>query len=103
MTTIQKILHILTERNMTVAELASVTGISKQSFTYWKKGNFHIKECNLRRIADALQVSTEMLCEDSSEIICNNDEAVIIDIYRRATAEERAEMLSYMLRYQRTN
>lgn len=103
MTTIQKILHILAERNLTVADLASATGISKQSFTYWKKGAFNIKECNLQKIAAALQISPEMLREDSSELICSNDESIIIDIYRKASAEQQIEILDYMLRYQRTN
>ncbi len=103
MTTMQKILHILADRNMSVSDLAAATGISKQSFTNWKKGYNDIKESNLGKIASALQVPSEMLHEDSSEIIYSKNELTIIDIFRSVTAEQQSDILDYILRYQRTN
>ncbi len=73
MTTLQKILYLLDEKQLTATELAEKLKINNSSVTDWKKGKTKSYNKYINEIAKILGVSKEyLLCEDEIPLIQNS-------------------------------
>jgi transcriptional regulator with XRE-family HTH domain len=79
------------ERGMSQAALAAATGVSRSAVAQWETDRAGQVSGNLSRIAQALDVSVEMLLHGSEGL--TGDEMALLRLYRLCGVEARAEVL----------
>lgn len=86
------------------ADVARLSGVTKSTFSDWKKGLYQPKREKLIKIADALGVSIEYLMYDGktdfnpSNIYLSDEEQEVLTAYRNADNAQK-EIINKLLRY----
>lgn len=86
------------------ADVARLSGVTKSTFSDWKKGLYQPKREKLIKIADALGVSIEYLMDDGktdfnpSNIYLSDEEQEVLTAYRNADNAQK-EIINKLLRY----
>ena len=83
-------------RGLSQADLASATGVSRSAVAQWETNRAGQVRGNLSRIADALDVSVEVLlhggtARDGAGL--KGDELALLRLYRVCSPADRAELL----------
>lgn len=91
-------------QNLRDSDVSKATGITKSTFSDWKRGRSKPKQDKLQKIADYFGVTIDYLMTGESEQtddfaasddILNSDLIKLISIYQNLSDEARAELLSY--------
>ena len=96
-----RIVELLSERNMTQKELAEAAGLTESAVSHYVKGDRVPRGANLIKMARALETTTDyLLNEDDNKNIQGDMKVVKTLIARNAskmTKEEKMELLSILL------
>lgn len=104
MTTYERYCEIRNQKNLKDADVAKLSGVTKSTFSDWKKGLYHPKREKLSKIADALGVSIEYLMGDGkidlnpSNIYLSDEEQEVLTAYRNADNAQK-EIINRLLSY----
>lgn len=86
------------------ADVARLSGVTKSTFSDWKKGLYQPKREKLIKIADVLGVSIKYLMDDGktdfnpSNIYLSDEEQKVLTAYRNADNAQK-EIINKLLRY----
>lgn len=92
------------QRGLKDADVARLSGVTKSTFSDWKKGLYQPKREKLIKIADVLGVSIEYLMDDGktdfnpSNIYLSDEEQEVLTAYRNADNAQK-EIINRLLRY----
>lgn len=96
-----RIVELLSERNMTQKELAEAAGLTESAVSHYVKGDRVPRGANLIKMARALETTTDyLLNQDDNKNIQGDMKVVKTLIARNAskmTKEEKMELLSILL------
>ena len=84
------------ERGLSQARLAEATGVSRSAVAQWETGRAGQYSSHLGRIAQALDVSVELLLhghDARSSAGLSGDELALLRLYRLCSPDRRAEIL----------
>ena len=104
MTTYERYCKIRDQIGLKDADVARLSGITKSTFSDWKKGLYQPKREKLIKIADVLGVSIEYLMDDGktdfnpSNIYLSDKEQEVLTAYRNADNAQK-EIINRLLRY----
>lgn len=65
----RNVLEVLSEKNITQTELAEKIGVSKQVMGKIVKGQKSINALEIKKIAEALNITTERLLEEKDDLV----------------------------------
>ena len=91
-----RITEIRKARNVTQAELAKLTGISRPYINQIERQTRNVSAENLSKIAQALNVApSSLICDESSDLDGGEDDmSVILRAFREAPPEQRSIWLA---------
>ena len=92
-TTVDKIIALLGQRNKTQKELTDYLGIERSVFTTWKTGKSKSYTKYLPRIADFLNTTVEYLSNDNDEESPDEDLIILNRAAKKLTPENRKKVI----------
>ena len=90
-----KIYELLKQKNMTQKELAMITGLTESAISHYIKGDRVPRGVNLKKIADALNVTTDEIL--NIEYDYSNIKVLIARNTSKMNSEEKLELISILL------
>lgn len=93
MSTVDKIIALLGQRNKTQKELTDYLGIERSVFTTWKTGKSKSYTKYLPRIADFLNTTVEYLSNDNDEESPDEDLIILNRAAKKLTPENRKKVI----------
>lgn len=76
MKTVEKIIQLLTDRNVEQQALASYIGVKKQTITDWKSGKTESYKKYIDKIAEFFGVSTDYLLGNETAVVKPTDDDI---------------------------
>ena len=93
MSTVDKIIALLGQRNKTQKELTDYLGIERSVFTTWKTGKSKSYTKYLPRIAEFLNTTVEYLSNDNDEESPDEDLIILNRAAKKLTPENRKKVI----------
>lgn len=112
MTISQKIFALMDIRHMTLKEFSEKAGISMSTIRDWKIKNTNPSSEKILKICQALQIKPQVLLSEEEideaetvdedgikvdyDIIVNQDEKLLLEIYRKANSAQKNRIMGYI-------